>query len=184
MVRLSVPISLRKEKQADMPAANLISMAFLDRRVGHILDDTALLWSVAQEMRRIKDYNMGLALIRCLNWISRLGDWFCLFLRSPMCMATAVLTNLGRPFAGSQLVDAEGYLCTGNLRMTGLDTMPPVRHKTRATISVNTYAGKFSATIRYDSRVWTSADADTFLADYMAELHQASTPVGRAMVKP
>jgi len=178
VVRLSVPISLRTEKQANMPAANLVSMVFLDRRVAHIFDETALLCGVAQEMQRIKDCNMGLALIRCINWISRMGGCFCIFLRSPMCMATVVLTNLGRPFMGSQLVDSEGYLCTGNLRMTDLDTMPPIRHKTRASISVSTYAGRFGATIRYDSRVWTSADADTFLADYLAELQQAIAPVG------
>jgi hypothetical protein len=56
------------------------------------------------------------------------------------------------------------------LRCHRLDTFPPVRRNTLATLSVNRYGGNLSMTARYDSTSWSSEDAAAFLQDFMNRL--------------
>jgi hypothetical protein len=158
-IRVSVPTSLRLPADAELPSTNVVSMVFLDRTEDVIRDEGALLASVATEMRRIKDQRLGLAMIRILTWFARLPGVLALFFRLPICQTTSVLTNLGRPFAGSPLMGQDGLVRAGDVTMTGVDTLPPVRPLTTVSLSVNGYAGKLSLTLRYDGRLMSRAAA-------------------------
>jgi NRPS condensation-like uncharacterized protein len=173
-IRMNVPVSLRTEQDASLPASNFVSMVFLDRSQKDIENETQLVKSIASEMEHIKDNRMGLALIRAVRLMMRARIFNFVF-KSPMCMATIGLTNLGKPFHGSKLMNASGLLQAGNVTLSSLDTFPPVRNKTRSTISVNRYGGQLSVTVRYDSRSWTHRDAEDFLNVYQTHLIRSST---------
>ena len=49
-IRLSVPMNLRREADNRMPAANVVSMVFLDRTPKQIANSTGLLASIHEEM--------------------------------------------------------------------------------------------------------------------------------------
>jgi NRPS condensation-like uncharacterized protein len=169
-VRISIPMSLRSEIESAMPAANFVSMVFLDRTAAESVDYPALVESVTAEMNLIKKRRIGLTLIRVMALLTKFEVLLRLFLKLPRCMATMVLTNLGRPFAESPLIGVDGLVRAGNVILTDLDTWAPVRSKTHGSLSVNGYGGRLSLTLRYDSRWFSAADALSFLNSYVIEL--------------
>lgn len=177
--RIGVPTSLRTAVDATLSATNVVSMVFLDRGPKDLADPDALLEGIATEMAQVKDDRMGLTLIRVINFFARVPFLLRAFMRVPRCQASVILTNLGRPFAGSPLMGDDGYMRVGQgahaVTLVGLDTMPPVRHLTRLSISVNGYGGKLSVTGRYDGTVMTAVDAQWLIGNYGRRLAEPLT---------
>jgi len=76
-LRFSVPINLREAKDRRLPAANVMSMVFLDRRRAQIADPDRLLASIHHDLelsRRLRlqlgDANLAGALVIRVNRIS------------------------------------------------------------------------------------------------------------------
>ena len=174
-MRISVATSVRTPDDSAMSAANLVSMVFLDRSRNHMQNKYKFLREIAAEMRQIREDCMGVAMLRCLSyweWLSpRLTKKI---LNLPLCMATAVLTNLGRPFLNSSLMGIDGLVRAGDITLTGLDTLPPLRPKTRLAYSINSYGGSLSITMRYDSRFIHKEDAKKFLTRYAQRIESFS----------
>ena len=93
-----------------------------------------------------------------------------LFFAPAKCSATAILTNLGRPFADSKLTGSDGKLRVGDITLESVETLPPVRPKTSAIFSVNYYGGSLSVTLRYDSTVFTLDTARKLLERFTAQI--------------
>lgn len=167
--RMNVPISMRESHEDVLPAANYVSMVFLDRTAFEIENEVLLTHSITEEMSQIKRHNMGLTLIRSIAAMTRF-NFFQRFLRLPLCMSTVGLTNLGRPFTGSQLRGPDGLIRAGNVIVTGTDTLPPLRDLTRALFSVNRYNDHLSITLRWDTRTIVESDARRFLAGFVTAL--------------
>lgn len=174
-IRVAMATSLRGASEEAMSAANVVSMVFLNRSHGEIADDT-LLESIIDETNLIKKNRLGVVLPRVIRRLGRYPAAIDRFLKIPICSATAVLTNLGRPFAHSPLTGPDGLLRVGSITLESLETLPPVRPKTRASISVNYYGGSLSVTLRYDSTVLTKKQAVELLGNFTARLsaHQNS----------
>ncbi len=173
-LRLAMPMDLRLPDDSAMSAANLVSMVFLTRSARELADRDVLLASIAAETARAKRHRMGITLIRVVR---ALGAWFAalvLFFRLPLCSASAVLTNLGRPFSGSGLLDAEGRVRSGSTRLLWLESIPPLRRRTRVAVSVNTYGGKLRLTLHYDSTVFGAEHAEEMLERYLVRLRQTA----------
>ena len=166
--RMNVPISLRTPAEDKMPAANFVSMVFLDRGAAIIENEVQLMKSVAEEMQQVKEDRMGLTLILAV-WLLMKLKVFGFILRHSPCMTTIGLTNLGRPFQ-KFVLNKDGFVKTGGVTLVGLDTFPPVRNGTRATISVNRYGGRLSVTTRYDATSWTKTDAERFHKGFLDRL--------------
>ncbi|MCX6124534.1 MAG: hypothetical protein NTV34_07260, partial [Proteobacteria bacterium] len=177
--RMNVPISLRNPSEDDMPAANYVSMVFLDRFPKEILAESNLVKSISLEMNQVKRDRMGLTLIMAVTVLMRIKVFGAL-LRSPLCMATIGLTNLGQPFRNFSLL-SQGKVRSGNVTLTALDTLPPVRNKTLATLSVNRYAENLALTMRYDSTRWSARDAGDFLEQYASTLINPESPPLKAV---
>ena len=164
--RMNVPISMRDKSDDLLPATNYVSMVFLDRSNNQILDETNLVKSITSEMQHIKNDKMGFTLVRSVKAMTKIS-FLDKFLRLPICMASIGLTNLGRPFNDSKLMGKDGVLRIGNAILSGLDTLPPVRNLTRATVSVNRFNENLSITLRWDSRSIDLEQARQFLSGYV-----------------
>jgi hypothetical protein len=174
-IRVAMATSLRGPPEVSMSAANVVSMVFLNRSHREIASQK-LLASIVEETHLIKQYRLGVVLPRVIRRLGRYPGAIDQFLKIPICSATAVLTNLGRPFADSPLTGPDGLLRVGSLTLESLETMPPVRPKTSASISVNYYGGSLSVTLRYDSTVFSRQQAVELLGNFTARLssHQWS----------
>jgi NRPS condensation-like uncharacterized protein len=162
-IRLAVPINLRSEGIAPLSAQNAVSMVFLDRKLGDCSDRALLLKSVVHEMQNIKRNRLGHAMLNVLGTITKSTRLTKRILSSRLANCTMVVTNLGRPFQKCSLLNEEGTVCAGQMRLIGVDTMPPLRRGTRLAISVNGYAGKLSLSLRFDSKYIDSKRARQIL---------------------
>ena len=78
-------------------------------------------------------------------------------------MATCVLTNLGQLFRKTPLPRHEGRLQVGDLLLTDVDILAPIRRGTYAALATFQYANAQQFTLHFDPRALTTADADELL---------------------
>ena len=162
--RIALPINLRTPADDRMPAANIVSMVFLDRKPTEIRDSQSLYRSVYLETQHVKRYNLGWTFIRGLTIYQRIFGSFRKMVQQDRCWATATVTNLGRLFADIPLPKREERVQVDtSLELIGVEASPPVRPWTALGIGVLTYAGCMTINLHYDSAVLTHSDAQSIL---------------------
>ncbi len=174
-LRLTMPISVRKREHAKMSAANVISYAFITRRVETTRDPARLLASIHEETEAIKYWRMGsmfLAAVAAMQRARVLRG----VLRLPTCFSSIVLSNLGdiRHCATARFPKNNGRIIAGNLELQSAAAAPPPRPKTHGAIVVSRYAGQFTLGIQTDDTI-DSASAQQFLQLYASQIAAAAT---------
>lgn len=181
-IRLAMPISMRRLGDERMPVANVVSMCFLDRAPKELDDPEALLDGIAAETRFIKSHFMGHALIVVARVLGRVKGGLKALMtpRRPWhCSSTAVLSNLGAPFAQSRLPrDAQGRILVRGVPLTRCELLPPVRPNTPLALGVLAYAGEVNLSFHYDPGVLTAAEADQIKGLFGAVLRDSLSEVG------
>jgi hypothetical protein len=157
VIRLSIPMNLRQAADRRMPAANVVSMVFLDRTAAQIADREGLLRSIHEEMQLIKDNGLGMTFIHTLA-AARCGPGgIAALVRSRSTAATALFTNLGRIFRrADRRLAREGRTATvslGPVRLVAVDGLAPLRRGTPLAMAAIEYGGSLGFTIRFDPTV-------------------------------
>lgn len=173
-IRFSIPISLRSDKDQSLPAANKVSMVFLDRRRVHFASPIELLHSIREETQLIAKNRLELILLFSLWLTAKLHGSAIRAARTDLCHATTVLTNVGAPFARSPLSKATGKLIAGNIQLESLDIVAPLRPYTDVAFSICDYAGSCHITLHWDERAITGEQAEALLAAYQQRLLHSS----------
>ena len=165
-LRIAVPVNLRTLADERMPAANVVSMVFLDRKPEKIQPTSSFYRGIHNEMQHIKRCGLGWTFIRGLTLYRRVFGNFRKMMRPDRCWATATVSNLGRLFADVPLPRRGGRVQIGDsLELIGVEALPPVRSSTALGISVMTYADCLVINLHYDSAVLTRSDAQSMLQD-------------------
>lgn len=168
-LRVMVPMNLRELRHRRLSAANRVSFVSLDRRVSDCRDSKALLRSIHGQMRVIHDHDLRLTFQSMLN----VGHWIPRGLRMlaqpKRCGSTAILTNLGEPFRRLPLAQDELRWRTGDLRLEGIDLLPPLRPNTQAAIAAFRYAGRQCLTLTYDPRTLDGPAAQSLMNSFTAK---------------
>jgi hypothetical protein len=176
-IRISVPMNLRGEFDKRMPAANVVSMVFLDRRSRQIADSAGLLGSIHREMDSIRRRQLGLIFVVSLWGLRLLPGGMAKWVDRDCCEATCVLSNLGRAMADSPLPRRNARIVAGNVVLEGVDFFVPVRKGTAASMAMIYYAGGLNLCMHYDSRYITEDQADDLMATYLRKI-RASIETG------
>jgi NRPS condensation-like uncharacterized protein len=165
-LRIAVPTNLRTADDVLMPAANVVSMVFLDRKPEKIQPVQAFYQGVHREMQHIKRCDLGWAFIHGLSLYRRIFGSFRKMMQPNRCWTTATVSNLGRLFADVPLPKREGRVQVDeSLELIGVETSPPIRAGSALGISVQTYAGGMTVNLHYDADVLTRSDAQSILDD-------------------
>ena len=177
-IRFSVPISLRQVADCRMPAANVVSMVFLDRTPAQIADPCRPPGGVHAEMDLIRRRQLGLS--SCCrsgpcDAAGRVGEVD----RPERCQATCVLSNLGRFMADSPLPRQDGKIVAGNVLLEGVEIFTPVRDGTAVTVAVVFYGGELHICMQYDAARVTEAQADDLMATYLRRIRGSTDMAGR-----
>ncbi len=175
-LRLTVPMSLRSPADFDMPAANVVSMVFLDRRSAEMADGRRLLQGINAEMRQIKRLGLGLTFVMSLWAVRRLPGGLPRLTRKAGCSATGLLSNLGAVLADAPLPRQGGRIALGGAVLESIDAVGPLRRGTHTAFSVFTYAGRFCITLHYDPRAISPAGAGALLDAYARRVRQSARP--------
>ena len=172
-LRISVPMNLRKAHDRHLPAANFVSMVFLDRNAAAFADPTALLGGVHREMSHHKQRKMGdtFSLLAALG--RRLPGGLKKHLWADKCLATSVLTNLGTVFLRSPLKNSSGHLVAGGMTLETIDTLPPLRPYMAAGFAVGIYAGRLWITLHHDPRHLKQAEAQKLMEILLRQIRSS-----------
>lgn len=153
-IRLATPLSLRTREDAMLPAANRVSMVFLDRRPTDLPDADRLVRGLRDEMSLISGHRLGHILPLTLE----AGRWCpgglvrSTLRRRPQ--STVVLSNLGRCFHRRPLVDETQAVRVGDSVLAGWWIVPPVRPGTALSVATHKTQGRRTIAFHVDeSRV-------------------------------
>ena len=180
-IRFSVPMNLRHELDNRMPAANVVSMVFLDRTPKQIADSAGLLRSIHEEMDSIRRRRLGLIFVVSLWGLRLLPGGLAKWVNRDCCEATCVLSNLGKAMADSPLPRDNERIVAGNVVLDGIDFFAPVRNGTAVSMALIYYAGGLQLCMHYDSRQITEAQADDLMATYLRKIRASIDVASRSV---
>lgn len=171
VVRLSIPMNLRQTADRRLPAANVVSMVFLDRSAAAIDEPDGLLRSIHDEMQLIRRLGLGMTFLFTL-WAARLtpggiGG----LVRNQRTAATALFTNIGRLFRRS-CRPGGGLLRIGPATLESIDGLAPLRRGTPLAVTAAEYAGSWTFTLRYDPAAVSAEQARRIATALRARLHR------------
>ncbi len=173
VIRISVPINMRGPEDHAMPAADVVSMVFLDRRPGKFRSPKGLLWSIRLEMNLVKRWRLGLTMIHSLRLFGKFRGGLQRLLPEHRCLATSVVSNLGEPVRDSSLPRSDGQLVAGDLLLERIEFLPPIRPMTRASFGVVCYAGRLTLSLNYDARHLRADEGRLLLDRFVEQLRQS-----------
>jgi hypothetical protein len=170
-LRIMIPMNLRQHKHRFLPACNVVSWVFIDRRGNPGDQPDRLLRSVHDEMQMIKDNELGLTLILGLQMRRYLPGGLVAAARGEKCHASAILSNVGRAFPGISLPRQDDHLVAGNLVLEQFEAYAPIRPHTSASFDVGIYAGQLYVTMHFDPAVIDAMAAKKLLYAFVDQLH-------------
>jgi hypothetical protein len=181
-LRILMPQNLRGPDDGRMPAANVMSFAFVTRRAKLCDSPQKLLHSIRVETEAVKRGLLSLYFIGGLFSLQSLGilPWL---LKRRLCFATAVLSNLGYPTRRflARFPRSDQGLVAGNLVVTGITASPPLRPHTHAAFGVMSSDRQITISLRCDQRTCSPDDAQCLLNAYLAQLTATADGFDRAL---
>jgi hypothetical protein len=169
--RLTMPFNLRLAKDKRMPSANVMTYAFVQRRVEAC--GAGLLASLRDQSQRaktsgkiIRDVSRALGFAAASPFAFRLG------LRSVGTLSTAVLSNLGDPTRrfDSRVKRRDGRTVAGDLELLEMCGAPPVRPGTRASVAIFQCDRRLTLCLLTDPKLFDRTSALSLLDTFGAEL--------------
>ena len=169
-LRIMIPMNLRQRMHALLPACNVVSSIFINRRGNAGDQPDRLLRSIHDEMQMIKDNNLGLTFVfslqvrRCLP-----GGWRRLR-AARKCAVSTILSNLGRAFPRVSLPRQGGHLVAGNLCLEQFEAYVPIQPYTDAAFGIGLYAERLYTTMHFDPAVIDAKAADKLLSAFVNQI--------------
>ncbi len=171
-IRIGVPMSLRTKSDYGLPAANRVSMVFLDRRPADRHDHEALVHGIHAEMDLIRSHELGHIFPLTLELGRLLPGGLRRVAERPAPQCTAVLSNLGRCFHRPPLRAPEGPATLGTSRLINWWIVPPVRPGTAVAAATHETVGRRTIALQFDPAQLQAADATHLLAATHAALQR------------
>ncbi|NND97890.1 MAG: hypothetical protein HKN47_11240, partial [Pirellulaceae bacterium] len=169
-IRFSIPINVRTDKDFSMPAANKVSMVFLDRRGDHFRNPSALLHGIRDELQLISRNRLELMFLISLWLARRFRGNAAAAAKTDSCQSTTLLTNVGSPFKRSPFLQNAGKLVVSDLVLEKFEVVAPLRAYTDVAFSIGEYAGDYHITMHWDPRTISSQQAEALMAAYVKRL--------------
>ncbi len=176
-LRIMVPMNLRAPGDERLPAANLVSLVFIDRQPQQIAQPTTLLESIHDEMHQIKKRSLHMLFIYAIELARWLPGGLQRATRTDNGPITCVLSNLGVFFTqlancqpGTQHAPA---LQLGNSPLEQIVLCPPIPRGNCLAIGVGSYQEKLMFGVHYHPEKITHPqvqDLLQLLEDALAEL--------------
>lgn len=172
-VRIMIPTNLRTPADAVMPAANLVSMVYNDRRPRKSSSPRRLINILRLEMKLCKRWRLGLTMIHALRLARKFRGGLEKLLPTDRCLATSVLSNLGDLENETVLPRREGRIAAGNMTLERVELLPPVRPMTHASFGAVSYAGRLTVSLTYDPHRFSRHDSRELLGCFVRRIQNS-----------
>jgi len=178
--RLSImmPTDLRGTEHFEMPAANMTGYTFLTREASACDRPAELLRGIRNETALIKHERQGTRFVDMVAAALHVRGLLRLALSGRRCLSTAVLSNVGDPSRRftARFPRENGRVVCGNLVLESFSGVPPLRPKTRATVSIFTYRRQLTISLRCDPYLFRPEDTREQLSIFVERLRRAAGP--------
>ena len=171
-IRIGVPMSLRTKSDHVLPAANRVSMVFIDRQPAASTDHEDLVAGIHDEMELIRSHALGHIFPLSLEVGRLLPGGLRRTTESPKAQSTAVLSNLGRCFHRSPLADGDDCIRIGDSQLDGWWMVPPVRPGTAFALATHETSGRRTLALQADPAAASEADAAALLERMVVALRE------------
>jgi hypothetical protein len=162
-LRVSVPVNLRRPEEAEMPATNVVSMVFVDRRVKASTSPGWLLKSIRIDTWFIKRFRLALVFTWIIEAMAACRGGFAQLLSREGSLASAVLSNLGMQFDNLPLGYLGNRVIVGDALLDSIVFLPPIRRGTNAAFGVVTYGGELMVSLQFAPSALSPLLADDLL---------------------
>jgi NRPS condensation-like uncharacterized protein len=172
-LRMMVPMNLRRAEDYLMPAANVVSCVFLDRREAHFADADRLLQGIHEEMDLIKRLQLGFTFIFSTALCRYLPGGLKERVQADVCSTSCVFTNVGTFLGQVPLPRRDGHIVAGNVTLMNVDFVAPIHPYACVTLAVGTYADRLTVSFHYDPRPLTQQQAADLLNTFVARIRDS-----------
>ena len=173
-IRIFIPFSLRDSKQQHMPAANCVSMTFIEANAER-LASKKLLEHVTCRIDFIHKWQLQHGWAQAAESYARAWPLFRMFKsrrnvataqHPEKKIATSILSNLGGVFKTASFPTEQGQVRIGDLLIRSVHLALPCTAAMPATFSVNFYGGRLNLDVTYLPTVISEADAQKLLTSW------------------
>ena len=173
-MRLLMPVDLRYREDFYTPATNRLSFSFLGRTHEQCEDREALLSSVHEEVRWIKDTRVYMDFLAGLSLLAKRVQWLKWATRCSRNMATSVITYSGDVSRGLKhhLPETDGKRDVGDALLENIFLVPPTRDHTNVTLGACINGGRLCVSANWNRNAWDRSACESFLAMYAEELEK------------
>lgn len=187
-LRMMIPMNLRSVADRHLPAANIVSSVFLDRRGSDFTDGESLLASIKEQMDLIKRLQLGFTFIFSLYANRLLPGGLRRVGAGTNCNTSVVFTNLGKLFARTPLPKDQGRLVAANVRLDRIAIAAPLAPYLCASFAAGWYADRLTLTLHHDPRVLDAPSAQQLLQCFVEQVRTsartAAPPTPSAQMAP
>ncbi|MDR2641290.1 MAG: hypothetical protein LBC74_00685 [Planctomycetaceae bacterium] len=170
LLRIGLVNNMRGLVAAEIPACNVISYSFPTRRFMDCKGDMDFCKKMSEELRYIKDYNVGKTFLDGLSFFMRVPFFLNKFIKSSHCLASAILSSMNRLelfFSTEFPRDEFGRVCIGEMTLLDFYSAAPYRRGTPISVTTNTYAGQLGFFVQYDTTKINQKDAAGWLTEWL-----------------
>ena len=169
---INMPMDLRTNVGPEIPAANIVTCAFIRRTQDQIRDRDELDRFLREESVRVKatrysSHFMKLLVQSPVDLATAAHSY-----ASEDCLATAIFSNTGDPTRRflTPLPRVGGLVQAGDLTLVDVSGVSPLRDKTRLAVGIFTYKRELKLCIRTDPFHFSSDDSQQLLDMYVKSI--------------
>jgi len=179
-LRILIPFSLRNETHQLMPAANCVSMAYLETKQDLLKQDEAetpfLLSDLVEQLAFIRKWQLQYSWIEAIKSYARLWPLIKPFKRiqkksNGRQIATTVMSNLGQAFSGGGVLpDCDGKIKIDGLEIETVHLVLPCNAKLSINFSVNFYGNRLTLDVSYLPSMIAKKTAEELLESWRSRI--------------
>jgi NRPS condensation-like uncharacterized protein len=173
-IRMGVPASTRARDSLQRTCCNQVTIMFLDQHSSDIRTSDALLKRIALLTRFHRESNIWYSMLQLLNCLAAVPPLLRLYLRTNRRMCTTISSNVGRAFESCPLPRRQGQLVVGDMLLTSLNFLSPLRPGTEVTFGFVTYANTLSLSMHYKPHRVGEQEARKLLQKVVGNLRKSA----------
>ena len=179
LMRLLIPFSLRDETHQGMPAANCVSMAYLEAKRDSLdqdsVENSTLLADLVKQLAFIRRWQLQYSWIESIKSYAQVWPLLRLFKRSQKKgsdrqVSTTVFSNLGRAFNSGVLSTSDGRIKIDKLEIETVHLVLPCTDKQRINFTVNFYCDRLTLDVSYLPSAVTRETAQRLLDSWQSRI--------------
>ena len=188
-LRLLIPFSLREERHVRMPAANCVSMAYIEANQSLLDqdgdDNPVLLTDLVRQFKNIRHWNLDHAWNETIETYAKLWPLIKPFKRLKSSkrsqqnrrpIATTVMSNLGRVFKHEDCVNHEGEFSVGSLTVKTVHLALPCNADLSMNFAVNFYCNRLTLDVSYLPSIVSRSTAQNLLDSWKSRIARLVEP--------